>query len=103
MAHCMDHHIEGIVLIDTFVKKNEIRVNSFEALLANKEKNLHSQFLSSGFLESLVAEFLPDMRKFNASYSKIPLEMLAFRQCLPLRMEAISIIRALLAAKDSAH
>lgn len=35
MAHCIDHRIEGIVLIDTFVKKNEIRINSFEALLAN--------------------------------------------------------------------
>ena len=60
MAHCIDHRIEGIVLIDTFVKKNEIRINSFEALLANSEKNLHNQFLNSGFLGKLVAEFLPD-------------------------------------------
>ena len=29
--------------------------------------------------------------------------MLAFRQCLPLRMEAVSMIRALLAAKEKAH
>lgn len=29
LKHCIDNHIEGLVLIDTFVKKNEIRLNTF--------------------------------------------------------------------------
>lgn len=29
LRHCIDNNIEGLVLIDTFVKKNEIRLNTF--------------------------------------------------------------------------
>lgn len=29
LKHCIDNNIEGLVLIDTFVKKNEIRLNTF--------------------------------------------------------------------------
>ena len=29
LKHCIDYNIEGLVLIDTFVKKNEIRLNTF--------------------------------------------------------------------------
>lgn len=37
LIHCIDNHIEGLVLIDTFVKKNEIRLNTFQAILTSNE------------------------------------------------------------------
>ena len=33
ISHCIDNKIESMVLIDTYVKKNEIRLNTYEALL----------------------------------------------------------------------
>ena len=32
IRYCIDHKLETTVLMDTFVKKNEIRLNSFEYL-----------------------------------------------------------------------
>ena len=37
LKHCIDNNIEGLVLIDTFVKKNEIRLNTFQEILKNSE------------------------------------------------------------------
>ena len=40
IRHCIDNKIESMVLIDTYVKKNEIRLNTFECLLKNSEHTL---------------------------------------------------------------
>jgi len=42
IRHCIENKIESMVLIDTYVKKNEIRLNTFEALLRNGEHTLKS-------------------------------------------------------------
>jgi hypothetical protein len=40
IRHCIDNKIESMVLIDSYVKKNEIRLNTFEFLLKNSEHTL---------------------------------------------------------------
>ena len=40
IRHCIDNKIESLVLIDSYVKKNEIRLNTFEYLLRSSESTL---------------------------------------------------------------
>jgi len=40
MRHCIDNRIESMVLMDSYVKKNEIRLNTFEYLLRSHEHTL---------------------------------------------------------------
>jgi hypothetical protein len=40
IRHCIDNKIESMVLIDTYVKKNEIRQNTYECLLRSSEHTL---------------------------------------------------------------
>jgi len=40
MRHCIDNKVESLVLIDSYVKKNEIRLNTFEYLLRNGRQEL---------------------------------------------------------------
>ena len=47
-----------MVLIDTYVKKNEIRLNTFEYLLRNSEHSLKSQFIKSNFFEKLFSDYI---------------------------------------------
>jgi hypothetical protein len=40
IKHCIHNKIESMVLIDTYVKKNEIRLNTYETLLRSSEHTL---------------------------------------------------------------
>jgi hypothetical protein len=102
IRHCIDNKIESMVLIDTYVKKNEIRLNTFEALLRNGEHTLKSQFIKSNFFERLFADYIADFKEFNIQFSKIDLEFLAFRKTFPIRLEAISILNCTLQQKERA-
>lgn len=102
IKHCIDNRIESMVLIDTYVKKNEIRQNTFEYLLCNSEHTLKHQFIKSNFIEKLFAQYIADFREFNIQFSKIDLEFLAFRKTFPIRLEGISIINTALIQKERA-
>lgn len=102
MRHCIDNRIESMVLIDSYVKKNELRLNTFQYLLRNSEHTLKEQFMKSKFMERLFSEYICDWREFNIQFSKIDLEFLAFRKTYPIRMEAISIINTTLLEKEKA-
>jgi hypothetical protein len=54
-----------MVLIDTYVKKNEIRLNTYESLLRSNEHTLKTQFIKSNFFEKLFAEYIADFKEFN--------------------------------------
>jgi len=92
LKHCIDNNIEGLVLIDTFVKKNEIWLNTFQEILKNSEPQLRQQFIKSGIIEIVCWDYISDFREFNATFNKIDLNFLAFRKSYPLWMEAISFI-----------
>ena len=96
IRHCIDNKIESMVLIDTYVKKNEIRLNTYEALLRSSEHTLKTQFIKSNFFEKMFAEYVSDFKEFNIQFSKIDLEFLAFRKTFPIRLEAISLINCTL-------
>lgn len=102
MRHCIDNKIESLVLIDSYVKKNEIRLNTYEFLLRSHEHTLKEQFLKSNFIEKLFLEYLMDFREFDIQFSAIDLEFLAFRKSFPLRLECISIINTTLMLKLNA-
>lgn len=40
IRHSIDHRIESMVLVDSYVKKNEVRLNTFEYLLRSSEHTL---------------------------------------------------------------
>lgn len=96
IRHCIDNKIESMVLIDTYVKKNEIRLNTYESLLRSKEHSLKTQFIKSNFFERLFNEYISDFKEFNIQFSKIDLEFLAFRKTFPIRLEAISLLNCTL-------
>ena len=102
IRHCIDNKIESMVLIDTYVKKNEIRLNTYEHLLRSSEHTLKDQFVKSNFMERLFAEYVLDFRAFNIQFSKIDLEFLAFRKSFPIRLEAISLLNTTLLLKKHA-
>jgi hypothetical protein len=91
-----------MVLIDTYVKKNEIRLNTYESLLRSSEHTLKTQFIKSNFFEKLFSDYIADFKEFNIQFSKIDLEFLAFRKTFPIRLEAISLVNSTLLSKDRA-
>jgi hypothetical protein len=102
IRHCIENKIESMVLIDTYVKKNEIRLNTYESLLRSNEHTLKAQFIKSNFFERLFSEYIADFKEFNIQFSKIDLEFLAFRKTFPIRLEAISLLNSTLMSKDRA-
>jgi hypothetical protein len=102
IRHCIDNKIESMVLIDSYVKKNEIRLNTFEYLLRSGEATLKDQLLKSAFMDKLFADYVSDFREFNIQFSKIDLEFLAFRRSFPIRLECISLINTALMLKTEA-
>jgi len=96
IRHSIDNRIESMVLIDSYVKKNEIRLNTFEYLLRSSEHTLKTQFIKSNFFEKMFSEYVADFREFNIQFSKIDLEFLAFRKTYPLRLECISLLNTAL-------
>lgn len=96
IRHSIDNRIESMVLIDSYVKKNEIRLNTFEFLLKSSEHTLKTQFVKSNFFEKMFSEYIQDFREFNIQFSKIDLEFLAFRKTYPLRLESISLLNTAL-------
>jgi len=91
-----------MVLIDSYVKKNEIRLNTFEYLLRSSDVSLKDQFLTSEFVDKLFSEYVSDFREFNIQFSKIDLEFLAFRRSFPIRLECISLVNTALLLKPQA-
>ena len=102
IRHCIDNKIESMVLIDSYVKKNEIRLNTFEYLLRSSEPTLKDQLLHSAFIDKLFQDYIGDFREFNIQFSKIDLEFLAFRRSFPIRLECISLVNTSLMLRAQA-
>lgn len=101
IRHCIDNQIESMVLMDSYVKKNEIRLNTFEYLLRSHEHTLKDQFIKSNFSDRLFSDYIQDFREFNIQFSKIDIEFLAFRRSYPLRLESISLLNTALMLKKN--
>lgn len=82
--------------MDSYVKKNEIRLNTFEYLLRSHEHTLKDQFIKSNFIDRMFVDFIRDFREFNIQFSAIDIEFLAFRRSYPLRLESISLLNTTL-------
>ena len=65
IRHCIDNCVESLVLMDSYVKKNEIRLNTFEYMIRSHEHTLKDQFLKSSFVDRLFLEYIGDFREFN--------------------------------------
>lgn len=90
-----------MVLMDSYVKKNEIRLNTFEYLLRSHEHTLKDQFIKSNFCDRLFSDYIKDFREFNIQFSKIDIEFLAFRRSYPVRLESISLLNTCLMLKKN--
>lgn len=102
IRHCVDNRIESLVLMDSYVKKNEIRLNTFEFILRSSEHSLKDQFIKSNFCDILFSDYISDFREFNIQFDKIDIEFLAFRRSFPLRLESISLLNTTLMLKQNA-
>jgi hypothetical protein len=102
IRHCIDNCVESLVLMDSYVKKNEIRLNTFEYIMRSSEDTLKDQLIKSNFCERVFEDYVQDFREFNIQFSKIDLEFLAFRRSYPLRLEAISLINTSLMLRQQA-
>jgi hypothetical protein len=102
IRHCIDNKIESMVLIDSYVKKNEIRLNTYEYLLRSSEPTMKDQLLHCAFMDRLFGDYIGDFREFNIQFSKIDLEFLAFRRSFPIRLECISLINTTLMLRQEA-
>lgn len=102
IRHCIDNCVESLVLMDSYVKKNEIRLNTFEYIMRSSETTIKDQLIKSNFCERVFLDFVRDFREFNIQFSKIDLEFLAFRRSYPLRLEAISLINTTLMLRNHA-
>lgn len=100
IRHCIDNCVESLVLMDSYVKKNEIRLNTFEYIIRSSEDTLKDQLIKSNFCERVFLDYVRDFREFNIQFSKIDLEFLAFRRSYPLRLEAISLINTTLMLRN---
>jgi len=83
-------------MIDSYVKKNQIRLHMFEYLLKNSEHTLKFQFIKSEFIENLFLDYIKDQREFSLEFNKIDMSFLAFRKNLPIRLEGISMFNTCL-------
>ena len=88
--------------MDSYVKKNEIRVNTYEYLLRSSEHTLKDQLIQSNFWERIFLEFFNDYREFSIELTNIDLSFLAFRKSFPIRLEAISLFNTTLMLKKFA-
>lgn len=102
LRHTIENQIEGLVLLDTFVKKNEIRLNTFEQILVNTEQSFRTQFIKSGIIEKICKDYINDFSEFNATFNKIDLNFIAFRKSYPMRMEAITFFNTVLLHRETA-
>ena len=102
ITHCIEQKKESMVLIDSYVKKNEIRLNTYECLLRSSEQVLKDQLLQSSFMDKLFHEYIRDFKEFNVQFSKIDREFLAFRRSFPIRLECISLVNTSLMLRNEA-
>lgn len=65
IRHCIDNKMESLVLMDSYVKKNEIRLNTFEFLLRSTDGSLKDQLIKSNFFERIFIDYIKDFREFN--------------------------------------
>lgn len=71
VGHCVDNCTENPSLLNSYVKKNETRLNTIEYLLKNHEHTLKDQLLKSSFLEKVLMDYIHDFREFGIQQSKI--------------------------------
>jgi len=82
--------------------QNNIRLHLFKYLLYSSSEKLKSQFLKSRFIERMVADYVKNLQQFKTKFDQIDLKFLAFKNCYPLRNEAIEFIREILENKEAA-
>ena len=51
--------------MDYYVKKNEIRLNTFEYIIRSEEDTLKDQLIKSNFCERVFEDYIQDFREFN--------------------------------------
>jgi len=65
IRHCIDNCVESLVLMDSYVKKNEIRLNTFEYIIRSSEDTIKDQLIKSNFCERVFLDYVRDFREFN--------------------------------------
>ena len=65
IRHHIDNFVESLVLMDSYVKKNEIRPSNFEYIIRSSEDTLRDQLIKSNFCERVFLDYVRDFREFN--------------------------------------
>lgn len=96
----VEQNTESLHMLKLYASQSEARLSIFKLLLESPV--LQQQFLQTEFIEKLVVEFLNDRKILDAKYSQLSLDFLAFRECMPVRGEAIAMIQTLFESREGA-
>jgi Ca2+-binding EF-hand superfamily protein/serine/threonine protein kinase len=96
LSQVLEKNTESLHLLPVYAAQSDLRLTGFENLLKHPSAEIKRQFVESEFLEKFIIKYLPDCRVLDARFYKLTFEFLAFRECAPLRGEAIAMMESLL-------
>lgn len=96
LSQVLSRNTESLHLLPVYAVQSDLRLTAFENLLAHPSTELKRQFVSTDFMQKFVTLYLPDCRVLDSRFNKLTFEFLAFRECAPLRGEAIAMMESLL-------
>jgi Ca2+-binding EF-hand superfamily protein/serine/threonine protein kinase len=96
LSQVLERNTESLHLLPVYAAQSDLRLTGFENLLKHPSAEIKRQFVESEFLEMFVVKYLPDCRVLDARFYKLTFEFLTFRECAPLRGEAIAMMESLL-------
>jgi len=92
---------EFLQVIPFYARQCDLRLKALEAVLGAEHYQLQAQFLETRFVERLAMERLTDHKALEARYSKLNHAFLPFRECAPIRGEAIAMVQTILTHRTS--
>jgi hypothetical protein len=92
---------EFLQVIPFYARQCDLRLKALEAILGAEHYQLQAQFLQTRFVERLAMERLTDHKALEARYSKLNHAFLPFRECAPIRGEAIAMVQTILTHRSS--
>ena len=95
----MNSSTEFLQVIPFYARQCDLRLKAVESLLNTSHHQVQMQFLETRFVESLAKQRLTDHKSLDARFSKLNHPFLPFRECAPIRGEAIAMVQVILTHK----
>lgn len=91
---------EDLHVLDDYVEEANIRLKTFDSLLASPSNALKRPLIETQFLQYLTSGLLLDGQCFDAQLFKSPMVFLAYREFPPLRNEGLTMLTSVIWNRD---